>query len=63
MTEVFKKPKTGQFVAVWTHGWEVWSGTFRYEDGELFNYEESQDKFIKCGDYIMKGARFFTIRK
>jgi len=38
-------PKDGQFVAVWEYQKNVWSGIYRWTDGELYEYSNSDDEF------------------
>lgn len=46
MKEVNEEPETGQFVAMWTYGGEIWSSTYKYIEGELAVYCEEEDDFL-----------------
>ncbi len=39
-------PTTGQFVAVYEYNNEVWSSTYKWEDGKLLTYNEKPDEFF-----------------
>lgn len=36
-------PTTGQFVATWVYGKELWGGTFKWIDGELWEFNSNTD--------------------
>lgn len=51
--ETESKPESGQFVAVWIYNDQIWSGTFRWIYGILYEWEDSKNDFAyRCpGDY------------
>ena len=47
MKKVKEMPTSGQFVAVWEYDGNLWSNTMEWkEDGCLYHYEETGDKWI-----------------
>lgn len=45
MKQVNRVPTSGQFVAVWEYGVNVWSSTYQWEDGKLQEYNDDDDDF------------------
>jgi hypothetical protein len=50
-------PETGQFVAVWEHNGNVWSGTYKWKDSELLRYSVYQDRWLPI---YLKGERWYS---
>lgn len=45
MRTVKERPESGQFVAVWEYGGEIWGQTSKVINGELYTYNSKRDKF------------------
>lgn len=56
MKQLKEMPEEGQFVAMWIIGGQLWSGTFRYDGGQLFEYNVD-DCWEECDEYF-KGDSF-----
>ena len=53
MKEVNEIPKEGQFVAMWNFRGNIWSGVFRIEDGEIFEFNDNENEFELSGPYFL----------
>lgn len=40
-----KMPRSGQFIAVWTHRGKIWCENFKWVGGKVMSYEEESDDF------------------
>lgn len=46
MKLVTAQPTTGQFVAVWEYDGEMWSDTYRWDNGDLFMFDAEEDVWV-----------------
>lgn len=63
MKEQTEMPTNGQFVAVWVYDGKTWSTTYKWENGDLLRYDETEDIFIEAGGHFAPGSqhtKFFT---
>lgn len=45
MKIVNEMPDRGKFAAVWTGSSGIWTSSLKWEDGELFEYNDNSDNF------------------
>lgn len=50
-------PETGQFVAVWVHNGNLWSGTYKWKNSKLRRYSVYQDRWLPI---YLKGECFYN---
>lgn len=57
MKLVTTQPTSGQFVAVWEYNGVLWSDTYMWEDGKLYQYapdcEGSEDEWLEVSDGLV----------
>lgn len=54
MKQVNEMPIDGQFVVVWENDNGLWSATFMFEEGVLFEYTSSEGDWESCSTHYFK---------
>lgn len=64
MILVNEMPKSGQFVAVWEHNGNIWSGTYYWDDdGELFEWHSEGPRAVGgYHDIFPKNVRYCKLK-
>lgn len=62
MKQVNEMPTEGQFVAVYKFNDNVWSGVYKYEHGELYEYDTMGDSWEKTDIYFTGSSAFSELK-